>query len=633
MATTTVANRRALGQWFTAAPVAELAIAALAPIDRGARVIDPTCGDGAFLAAAHAAGLRSLTGLEIDRDAAAKARARLPRATIVDGDALSPGLVGQLGVFDLAVGNPPWVRAGRIDPAVKRARAEVLATDWPELDAALIDAIARHADLAATCLLRALRLVRPGGRVALVLSTALLDADGAVALWTAVERIANVRALITAPAERWFPDAAVNPMLVIAERHAGAPVARTPRLLRLTAPTHVAARALGLDAIASLSDERRVDPHERPGARAARTPRRQAAKTSGRLRRAEHTPSRAKPETVSPSAWRLGALAANPGLAHAPGVGESPHTESPHAESPHAELPRAASAAAWGPALRAPAAWFAWREAAGDMLVPLRELAEVRRGLTTGANHVFYLRREVAREHRLEAKYLAPVVRSPFNGSPAPIAIAPGESPLVAIALPPDIALAKVPRIAAWLRDHEREALATSAARRDPWWSLPVNPARLFLAKAYGPRFVQRLADVPVLADQRVYALHPRDGVDLVALAAVLNALPTALALESLGRGSMGFGAVEWTVHDALELPVLDVRRADKRTIARLHAALAGFTRRPIEHVRLERDRADRRELDATAMALAPGGDLADEMWTALLASVALRDRYLLPSV
>jgi len=576
-ATTTPADRRALGQWFTAAPVAELALAALAPLDPQARVIDPTCGDGAFLAAAAAAGVRALTGVEIDREAAAQARARLPRATIVDGDVLAPGLVEQLGVFDLAIGNPPWVRAGRIDPAIKHARAEALAADWPQLEAPLIDAIARHADLAATCLLRALRLVRPGGRVALVLSTALLDADGAAALWTAVERIASVRALITAPAERWFPDAAVNPMLVIAERHAGAAVASTPRLLRLTVPTHVAAHAVGLDAIAALAEERRPAAADTGRAAEGRTTRRRSTR---------------------------------------------PHTAVP-----------GAGASTWGPALRAPAAWFAWRAVAGDAVVPLRELAEVRRGLTTGANHVFYLRRDDAKRHRLEPKYLAPVIRSPFNGSPAPIAISPGESPLVAIALPPETPFAKVPRIAAWLREHEREALGTSAARRDPWWSLPVHPARLFLAKAYGPRFVQRLADVPMLADQRVYALHPRDGVDLGALAAVLNALPTALALESLGRGSMGFGAVEWTVHDALELPVLDVRRADKQTIARLHTALAGFARRPIEHVRLERDRADRAELDAAVMALAPGRELAAEMWTALLASVALRDRYLLPAV
>src|SRR6185295_11833243 len=179
---------------------------------------------------------------------------------------------------------------------------------------------------------------------------------------------------------------------------------------------------------------------------------------------------------------------------------------------------------------------------------PLRELADVRRGLTTGANDVFYLKRSEAIALKLERRYLAPVVRSPFNGAPAPIAIAPDESPLVAIALAPDLKLRRVPRIAAWLARHEAAALRTSARRRDPWWSLPANPARLFLAKAYGPRFVQRLADVPMLADQRVYALHPRTGVDLVALAAVLNALPTAVALESLGRGSMGYGAVEWTI-------------------------------------------------------------------------------------
>ncbi|MDB4962030.1 MAG: methylase [Myxococcales bacterium] len=561
METAALSDRRALGQWFTAAPVAELAIAALRPLARGARVIDPTCGDGAFLAAAAAAGVRSLTGVEIDRVAADRARERVPGATITDGDALATELLAQLGTFDLVIGNPPWVRAGRVDPAIKRARAMLLAADWPELDRDLIEAIARHADVAATCLLRALRLVRPGGSLALVMSTALLDADGAAALWTAVERIARVHALITAPKERWFAEAAVNPMLVIAERHGGTTRrSGSPRLLRLTSPTQIAAGSVGLDGIAHHAEDRASDAH-----RAAATP--------------DH-----------PSA-------------------------------------------AWGPALRAPAAWFAWRAAAGDAVVPLRELVDVRRGLTTGANHVFYLRRDVAKAHRLERRFLAPVVRSPFNGSPASIAIAPDESPLVAIALPADLELAKVPRIAAWLADHEAEALATSASRRDPWWSLPVHPARLFLAKAYGPRFVQRFADVPMLADQRVYALHPREGVDLVALAAVLNALPTALALESLGRGSMGYGAVEWTVHDALELPVLDVRRADGPTIARLHAALAGFARRPIEHVRLEASRPDRAELDRAAMSLAPGAELAPAMWDALLGSVALRDRYLLPAV
>ncbi len=545
----TVVPRRDLGQWFTAAPVARLAIAAAGLSGSRTRVLDPMCGDGAFLAAAREAGFTSLAGVEIDPQAAARAAA-VPGVEITRGDALASGLVERLGVFDLVIGNPPYVQAGRVDPEVRRTRATAIGEDWPELPRDVVDTIARHGDLAATCLLRALRFVRPGGTLALVVSTALLDADAASALWSAVERVAAVHALIIAPQERWFADAAVNPMLLVAKRHQAGAIAHAPRLLRLTAPTEIASRTPGLDAIAAHADERRAD-----------------------------------------------------------------------------------APAGWGAALRAPAAWFAWRAAAGSAVVPLRELAEVRRGLTTGANHVFYLRRDAAKRERLEPAFLAPVVRSPFNGAPAPIAIAPDESPLVAIALPHDAKLARTPRIAAWLRAHEAEALATSAARRDPWWSLPANPARLFLAKAYGPRFVQRLADVPMLADQRVYALLPRPGVDLQGLAAVLNALPTAVALESLGRGSMGYGAVEWTVADALELPVLDVRRADARTLTRLATTLAAFARRPVEHVRLERDHGDRSELDRTAMALAPGADLAPDLWSALIASVALRDRYLLPTV
>ena len=157
------------------------------------------------------------------------------------------------------------------------------------------------------------------------------------------------------------------------------------------------------------------------------------------------------------------------------------------------------------------------------------------------------------------------------------------------------------------------------------------------------PCQVVRESDFSLVADvcldmsprgMRVYALTPKPGVDLVALAAVLNALPTAVALESLGRGSMGYGVVEHTVRDALELPVLDVRRTTAAQRARLAGTLSAIARRPIEHVRVERDRADREALDAAALSLAARtAAYAEALWDALLVSVALRDRYLLPSV
>jgi hypothetical protein len=79
---------------------------------------------------------------------------------------------------------------------------------------------------------------------------------------------------------------------------------------------------------------------------------------------------------------------------------------------------------------------------------------------------------------------------------------------------------------------------------------------------------------------------------------------------------------------------VLDPRRATAADRARLAAALAALAPRPVEHVRRERGRADRAALDDAALALCPGGAaLAAPMWDALLAAVALRDRWRLPSV
>ena len=538
-------QRHVLGQWFTPAPVADLTLAL--GLDGAApprRIIDPTCGDGAMLArVARRLPDAELVGVELDGDAAAAARARLPGARIVEGDVLDGAVSGEQ--FDLVIGNPPWVRPDRLPAARRDVMAAALRADaaGPGDNDGDVEALVRRADLAAACVLRAIRLTRPGGRVAFVLSTALLDAGYAEPLWRAVQARAAVRALAWAPAERWFGDAAVNAMIAVLE--VGAPAAEV-RVVRLRAPTEVVARAQDLEAVAEV---RRVP---------------------------------------------------------------------------------AAEPDAWGAALRAPAAWFEVARAAGDALVPLGALAELWRGTTSGANDVFYLPRAGAAAARLEPDVLAPLVHSPRDGLDLPIAIDPDATPLVALVIPPG-GLATRPAVRRWIGAHAEAAKRPSARGRDPWWSLPVRPARLYLTKAYGPRFVQRLSPVPVVADQRMYAVEPRAGVDLEALAAVLNTTWTALALESLGRASMGHGAVEWTVADALRLPVLDVRRAD---VAALRAGLAAMAARAIRHVTVERTLADRRALDRAAASFVPGlADLLDDAHDGLCGSVALRDRWKLPIV
>src|SRR5687768_15208335 len=101
------ARRLEIGQWFTPPAVADLALALALPAGaarRGARVLDPACGDGVFLARAVAAGVSAsaLTGVDLDPAAAAIARAAVPAADITCGDLFDLSR----GDFDVVVGNP-----------------------------------------------------------------------------------------------------------------------------------------------------------------------------------------------------------------------------------------------------------------------------------------------------------------------------------------------------------------------------------------------------------------------------------------------------------------------------------------------------------------------------------------------
>ncbi len=105
------------GQYFTPRPLVEL-VADLAGIRRDDRVLDPTCGSGGFLLAAHDRGA-DVDGIEVDPDLAALARLNLalhganPRAvTTADFFAMTPE-----PTYDVILANPPF-SVEIVDPEV-----------------------------------------------------------------------------------------------------------------------------------------------------------------------------------------------------------------------------------------------------------------------------------------------------------------------------------------------------------------------------------------------------------------------------------------------------------------------------------------------------------------------------------
>jgi len=175
-------DRRAQGVYFTPAPlvneVLEL-VRPLLPASAPLAVIDPACGTGAFLAgAARAFPGAALLGLELSPSIAAHCGARVPGATVLQGDALRGGLAPLLarvpeGAFELWLGNPPYNGTSSTlkDPDAYAALRGLLPPRF-----ALPPGTSLRDDYAFFLLLAARRLQERRGALAFVTSATLLDA-------------------------------------------------------------------------------------------------------------------------------------------------------------------------------------------------------------------------------------------------------------------------------------------------------------------------------------------------------------------------------------------------------------------------------------------------------------------------
>ncbi|MGC4000174.1 MAG: N-6 DNA methylase [Anaeromyxobacter sp.] len=193
---------------------------------RPRRILEPSCGDGAFLRAVAAEAPRfdgELLGIELQGEEAAKAReaARAAglRATVLQGDLLAWALAhddARPG-FDAALGNPPYVRYQFLsEEAQQRAEQLFAKAGLP---------FTRHVNLWVPFVLAALRQLRPGGRLAMVIPAELLHVLHAGALREALVAGCS-RVVVVDPAELWFEDALQGTVLLLCERAAaGAPPA------------------------------------------------------------------------------------------------------------------------------------------------------------------------------------------------------------------------------------------------------------------------------------------------------------------------------------------------------------------------------------------------------------------------
>jgi len=183
-------------------------------------VLEPSCGDGAFFSAfktVRGFSKTAITGFEFNEKEANKAAARaqacgLNKASIKNQDFLSWALrqmCTRKTQFDAIVGNPPFVRYQYL-PAMFQNTAEKIfkVLDLP---------FTKHTNAWVPFILASMAMLRPGGRLAMVVPAEIIHVTHAQSLRSFLGQECR-RLVIIDPEELWFSDTLQGAVILLAEK-------------------------------------------------------------------------------------------------------------------------------------------------------------------------------------------------------------------------------------------------------------------------------------------------------------------------------------------------------------------------------------------------------------------------------
>ncbi|HEY8376588.1 MAG TPA: Eco57I restriction-modification methylase domain-containing protein, partial [Nannocystis sp.] len=589
-----VDERRRHGQHYTQPPIVDLinAFSIRAGTDV---VLDPACGAGVFLVRAYARKrhlqpelshrelLAALHGCDLLDHACQRSARNLaacgppddpspPRIHHGDFLALSPNSVFArpaaggppirlpAAACDAIVGNPPYIRATELPMKRREAYRAAAARAWPEF------AWSGTADIFVWFFTHSARFLKPGGYLSFVTQSAWLDGEYGAPLRSWLLQHFKIVAILESEVEAWFSDARVATAVAILVREPD-PSARTRNLVRFV-------------------QFRAPLPEPPPDADEA-TRQRIAEDLRDAILAARPDDPRFRVRVCEQSALEF---------AH------------PSGTRPHK----------WGRHLRALDTLYALQRARPARFCALAELAHVERGVTTNCDD-FFLVRDVtadalAQERsaaRFESKYhvprddvLAGRVRIAQRSDGARFPLEPAH-------LRPSLKTARdltarctsqidartcvvvlrgsrdalSPLARAYVRAGEARGFhrAPSFAGRPDWYVLrtgEVAPILFVKTIQYTPQLLWN--DAGLLANQRLYNIFPRPGVDPELLAAALSS--TLLCAERLaGVKPLGREAAsDVDVKSARGFRLPDPRHLDPAARERLVLAYRRLRTRPI---------------------------------------------------
>jgi adenine-specific DNA methylase len=186
------------------------------------RILEPSCGDGVFFEALGQVGGFSkaeVLGFELEPNEAVKAQARakavgLKSAKVHSEDFLQWAINQfQFGdaseKFDAIVGNPPFVRYQYLPEPFQACAEQIFKT--------LALPFTKHTNAWVSFILASMALLRPGGRLAMVIPAEIIHVTHAQSLRSYLGRECR-RLVIVDPEEIWFSDTLQGAVILMAEK-------------------------------------------------------------------------------------------------------------------------------------------------------------------------------------------------------------------------------------------------------------------------------------------------------------------------------------------------------------------------------------------------------------------------------
>jgi type I restriction enzyme M protein len=251
-----------------------------------------------------------------------------------------------------------------------------------------------------------------------------------------------------------------------------------------------------------------------------------------------------------------------------------------------------------GKYLRAPDIFFKILEKGKGLFVPLKDVAEVRRGFTTGANEFFYLTEEQIKAHMIEKEFLKPLLKSPRESRK--ILISAKDTKYKVLLVHKDKQQLRRTNVLKYILFGELKDIhkRPTCSPRQRWYDLGKREtANILWTEFFFDTHITFLLEGEIYDSDKFYGITIRRY--LQETAAFLNSTIAVLFRQLLGFHSLGEGALKIPVYELSSFKVIDFRKIPASIRNKIKKAFNAISKREILPIFQEIHAKDRQELDS----------------------------------